>query len=183
MVKRWGQFFILIVLVLIIVLVQYSFISALPTPWRQFNLILANLIFILFFLDLRISLLAAFIAGLFLDFLSFNFFGFYLILFFTTLLFVQWVLKNWLTNRSLYTLIALMLGATIFYNLFSAVLLYLLSFDLANLFLRQSNFWLTLIYQIMWSFLFSLILFNLAALVSKRIKPFFLERKSLYDSF
>lgn len=183
MVKRWGQILILIVVILAIVLIQYSFISALPSPWRQFNLILVHLIFILFFLDFRISLLAAFIAGLFLDFLSFNFFSFYLILFLATLLLVQWILKNWLTNRSLYTLLVLMLSATIFYNIVAATLTYFLSANSTIFFLSQASFWLTLIYQTMWSFLFSLILFNLAAVVSKRIKPFFLERKSLYDSF
>lgn len=181
MAKRLGQILILVVVNLLLVLIQYSFISALPSPWRQFNLVLANLIFILFFLDFKIALLAAFSAGFFLDFLSFNFFGFYLLIFFLTLLLAQWVLKNWLTNRSFYTLAALMLGATIFYNLLAALFLYIISTDYSIIFLAQGSFWLTLFYQGMWSLLFALVLFNLAVVASKRIKPFFLESKSLYD--
>lgn len=183
MTKHLGQVLILAVIVLVLALFQYSFISALPSPWRQFNLLLSSLVFFLFFLDFNISLLTAFISGFFLDLLSFNFFGFYLILFFATLLLIQWVLKNWLTNRSLYTFLALMLIAIIFYNLLSALLLYLFSADYNIIFLGQASFWLTMLYQSMWSLFFALILFNLAAAVSKRIKPFFLESKSFYDRF
>jgi len=178
MIKRIWQIFILFLSISFLALLQFSFISALPDPYRQLNLILIILTFILFFLDFYTALLSALIAGFWLDVLSFHFFGFYLIIFFGTLFLAQWVLKNWLTNRSFYTLIALMVGLTIFYNLLAAAILSLLSSSLYAFFLWQSHFWITVAYQSFWSFLAALILFNLATLVSKRIKPFFLEKKT-----
>lgn len=179
--KRIGQIIILFFIISFLTILQFSFISALPDPFRQFNLALIVLTFILFFLDLKIALISALIFGFWLDVLSFYFFGFYLLIFFITLLLAQWILKNWLTNRSFYTLIALMVGLTIFYNIFFALILYLVSADYNTFFLVQSRFWITLAYQSAWSFLAALVLFNLATLVSRRIKPFFLEKRSIYD--
>lgn len=178
MAKRLWQIVVLVFILSALALIQYSFVSALQDPFRQFNLVLIVLTFTLFFLDFRVSLISALIAGFWLDVLSFHFFGFYLSIFFICLLFAQWILKNWLTNRSLYSLIALMIGVTIIYNILAATTIYLFSDDYRSIFFVQSSFWLTLLYQIGWSFLSALILFNLAALVSKRIKPFFLEKKS-----
>ncbi len=178
MVKRIWQIIILVLILSALALIQFSLLSALPDPFRQFNLILIVLTFTLFFLDFRVAVISALIAGFWLDTLSFHFFGFYLSLFFVCLLLAKWFLKNWLTNRSLYSLIALMVSITVFYNILAATTLYLFSADYATFFFAQSSFWLTLFYQSVWSFLAALILFNLAALVSKRIKPFFLEKKS-----
>lgn len=182
MLKRIWQVLVLVAVISFFVLLQFSLISALPNPFRQFNLVLVVLIFILFFLDFRLSLISALIAGFWLDVISFNFFGFYLLILFATLLLAQWILKNWLTNRSFYTLISLMLSLTFFYNLLAATILYLVSADSGTFFLWQSHFWSTLAYQILWSFLAALILFNIAVASSKKIRPFFLEKKSLYDN-
>jgi len=178
MFERISQIIILVLLLSLLVLVQFSFISAIPDPFRECNLVLIVLTFTIFFLDLRVALIAAMISGLLLDLMSFYFFGFHIFLFFISLLLAQSILKNWLTNRSFYTLLALMLSITIFYNLFGAAILYLINSNRAVFFLFESRFWVTLAYQCAWSFLAALILFNLAALVSKRIKPFFLEKKS-----
>ncbi|MEI6528835.1 MAG: hypothetical protein WCN88_00320 [Candidatus Falkowbacteria bacterium] len=178
MLERIWKIIILILIISALALLQFSLISALPEPYRQFNLVLTVLTFTLFFIDFRVSLIAALIAGFWLDVLSFHFFGFYFIIFFFSLLVSQWILKNWLTNRSLYSLLALMVSSTFFYNFLAAIILYTFSADYKTFFLFQSNFWLTLFYQSIWSVLSALILFNLAALVSKRIKPFFLEKKS-----
>lgn len=177
MIKRAGQVIILLLILSALALVQFSLISALPNPFRQFNLVLIVLTFILFFVDFRVSIISALIAGFWLDVLSFYFFGFYLAILFACLCLAQWILKNWLTNRSLYSLMALMVGVTIFYNIIAASALYLFSADYNTFFFVQSSFWLTLLYQSLWSFLSALVLFNLAALLSRRIKPFFLEKK------
>lgn len=176
--KRFWQNLILVGLVSFFTLLQFSFISALPDPFRQFNLILIILVFALFFLDFHISLISALVAGFWLDVMSFHFFGFYITIFFLSLLFAQWILKDWLTNRSFYSLLAIMAGSTIFYNILAAAILYMFSADYTAFFLVQKNFWLIVAYQLVWSFLSSLVLFNLATLVSKRVKPFFLEKKS-----
>ncbi len=178
MLKRIWQIFILFFIASFLALCQFSLISALPDPFRQFNLVLVYLVLVLFFFDFRLALISALISGFWLDILSFNFFGFYLLIFFATLLIANWILQDWLTNRSFYTLLALMLGLTIFYNLFAASLLALVSSSSNTFFLFKVHFWVTLAYQSFWSLLAALILFNLANLVSRRIKPFFLEKKS-----
>lgn len=178
MLKRVGQIFALFFLLSFLTIFQLSLISALPDGFRQLNLILIILLLILFFLDFYVSLISVLMAGFWFDILSFNFFGFYLIIFFCTICLAQWILKNWLTNRSLYALLALMVSMTLFYNFLAAIILYLFGADYNNIFLVQASFWKTLAYQSAWSILSGLILFNLAALVSKRIKPFFLQKKS-----
>jgi rod shape-determining protein MreD len=178
MLKNIWQIIILVFILSFLVLLQFSFISALPNPYRQFNLILIVLLFILFFLDFRVAVISALIVGFWMDIISFNFFGFFLLIFFSVLWLAQWILKNWLTNRSFYSLVVLMVSMTVFYNLLAAIILYLVGSDYNNFFLLQSHFWLTLVYQSFWSFIAALILFNLAALLLKRIKPFFLEKKS-----
>jgi len=178
MIKRIGKILVLIIFLSFLALLQFSLITALPDPFRQFNLVLVALIFILFFLDWRVALLSGLIIGFWLDVLSFHLFGLYLIIFFSTLVLAQGILKNWLTNRSFYTLIALMVCSTIFYNLLFALALYLTSANYNILFFMQARFWLSVAYQCAWSVLAAIVLFNLATLGSKRIKPFFLEKKS-----
>jgi len=178
MAKRIGKIIILIIILSFLTLLQFSFITALPDPFRQLNLVLVALIFILFFLDWRVALLSGLIIGFWLDVLSFHFFGLYLIIILSTLFLARGILKNWLTNRSFYTLIALMVCSTIFYNFLLALILYLISANYNTLFFMQARFWITVFYQCAWSFLAALVLFNLATLGSKRIKPFFLEKKS-----
>jgi len=181
MLKHVWQIVILTVIIIGLVLFQYSFVSALDNPWQQLNLVLSSLIFILFFLDFRISLIAAFIAGLLLDLTSFNFFGFYLLIFFTSLVLAQWILKNWLTNRSFYALLALVLSVTFFYNILAALILYLVDASYHFLSIWRGSFFINILYQSIWGFLFVVIFFNLMVSLSKKIKPFFLESKSLYD--
>lgn len=178
MLKNIWQILILVGIMSFSALLQFSFISALPSPFCQINLLLIVLIFILFFLDFRAALISTLIAGLWLDVMSFNFFGFYIIVFFACLLFSEWILKNLLTNRSFYSLLAIMAGATFFYNILAAAIFYIFSTENVAFFLWQKSFWLTVVHQCAWSFLSALILFNLAVLVSKRVKPFFLDKKS-----
>lgn len=178
MFQRLLRFLILFISQSALVIIQLSLVSALPDPFRQVNLVLISLLFILFFIDWRWSLMAALVSGFWLDVLSFNFFGFYLLTFLITLYLADLILRNLLTNRSLYSLLALVVASTVFYNLLTASIIYLFGEDYGRFFLFQSGFWRALLFQSLWSFSLSLISFNLAVLVSKRIKPFFLEKKS-----
>lgn len=178
MLKHIWQISVLVFILSALTWLQFSLISALPDPYRQFNLVLIVLIFTLFFLDFRLALISALITGFWLDVLSFHFFGFYLIIFFLILLLAEWILKNWLTNRSFYTLLALAAGLTFLYNILAATVLYLFSAEYTTFFLFKSSFWTIVAYQCLWSLGAALIFFNLAAVISKRIKPVFLEKKS-----
>jgi len=179
MLKKIWQTVILIFFTLFISLFQFSFISALPGIFGQLNLGFFIMIFVLFFFGFKPAVLFLLIYGFSLDFLSFDFFGFYVISFFLSALIAYLILHNWLTNRSLYSFLGLILISTIFYNFFGAILKYILGPESRTFFLIQSNFWISLVYQIIWSLIIAILFFNLAAGLTKKLKPFFLEKKQI----
>jgi hypothetical protein len=98
---------------------------------------------------------------------------------FITIYIVSLLLTNWLTNRSFYSFLALSLIGTAIYNILLHVLLLFWqgSQEGSNFFLFNSSFWLNLSWQMAWDTIFMILFFNLANSLSKRLKPFFLEKK------
>lgn len=158
-------------------LIQFSFIFTLPSFFSSLNLVVIILIFTLFFWDFRSAIWAAAIIGFWLDLFSFNFFGLYLWTLFLTAVLSHWILNAWLTNRSLYSFLLLILIATAAYNLLVGGFFYFSAYDARTFFLGSANFWLDVGYQAAWSILAALLMFNLAGLATKRLQPFFLEKK------
>ncbi len=156
---------------------QFSLISAWPSWFGQINLVLIFLIFTLFFFGFRVALWAAFVLGFWLDLISFQFFGFFIIVLLTTAGLAQLMLKNWLTNRSLYSFFVLILAATILYNFLVACLFYFTAADYTRFFLVQKDFWLALFEQGAWSLLAALLSYHLVAALNRKLQPFFLEPK------
>jgi len=175
MVKKIGQLIFLIFLISAAAVIQSSLIFSLPPGFSAFNLMLIVLVFTLFFYDFRSALGAALVGGFWLDILAFNFFGFYLIALFLTVWLSDWILRSWLTNRSLYSFGLLIFLATIAYNFLVGILAYFGSNS--PFFLGRSGFWSTLFYQSIWSELAALLMFSLAGALTRRLKPFFLEKK------
>lgn len=159
------------------VILQVSLISAWPLFFNQLNLVLIVLIINLFFFDLKSTLVLTMLLGFWLDFNSFQFFGFYLLSLFITVVLATWLLNNWLTNRSLYSFLAIFLILTIFYNFLVAILLFLSANDFGAFFLGKSYFWLNLAYQLIWSFVAAILSFNVFAFLTKKLRPDFLEKK------
>lgn len=177
MIKKIGQIFFLVFLIFGAAIVQYSFIFALPTFFASFNLMLIILVFTLFFYDFRSALGVALIGGFWLDLFSFNFFGFYLLTLFLSALLADVILRSWLTNRSLYSFGFLILLTTLTYNFLAGFLAYFFTAGVSPFFLGRQSFWQSLAYQIAWSELAALLMFSLAGAATRRLKPFFLEKK------
>ena len=177
MTKKIWQLSVFVLLIVASATLQFSFISALPSWFSQINLVLIAVIFTLFFFDFRAALGAALIGGFWLDLFSFNFFGFHLFLLFLTVLLARWIARGWLTNRSLYSLMFLILAATIGYNLIIGSMTYFFRYDSVRFFLWQREFWLTVVAQSAWSELAALLMFNIAGTLTRRFQPFFLENK------
>lgn len=175
MLKKIVQLIFFIFLIAAAAVIQSALIFSLPPFLAAFNLMLIILVFTLFFYDLRAALGLALVGGFWLDLFSFNFFGFYLIALFFTAWLADWILRSWLTNRSLYSFGLLILLATIAYNFLAGILAYF--GNSSPFFLSQSGFWLTLFYQSIWSELAALFMFSLAGALTRRLKPFFLEKK------
>jgi len=90
---------------------------------------------------------------------------------------MEWILKSWLTNRSLYSLGLLILLATIVNEFMVEIFSYFSLNNSGLLFLESGHFWLILVYQIVWSEIFALVMFSAANAVTRRWQPFFLEKK------
>lgn len=159
------------------VLLQFSLISAWPFAFNQINLILIILVFSLFFFGHMSALLLALFFGFWFDLLSFNVFGIYLLSLFITVFVSHRVLKNWLTNRSLYSFLVITIIANAIYVFSLYLLIYLSRISRGAFFLGEKSFWSSFTWQIIWSVVAALLLFNLIAAVTKKLKPFFLENK------
>lgn len=177
MIKKIGQIIIFFILSSTVAILQFSLINVLPNFWGQINLVLIVAIFTLFFFDWRSALFYTAISGFWLDLMSFEFFGLYLAALFITSILSFIILKNLLTNRSFYSFFTLITLATIIYNILIAALFYF-SFRESSLSLFISgSFYLSVLYQIIWSLFLALALFNIATILTNRFKPFFLVKK------
>lgn len=173
---KWAIYTLIFSLVAII---HSAFISALPPFFSAINLSLIALFFILLFADLDTALIISILLGFWLDILSFSWFGLNAISLFVALYITNIILTNWLTNRSLYSFLALSSIGTIIYNLLLHILIFLWqgSQESSRFFFFTSSFWTSLYWQMAWSVIFMILFFNFASSLSKRLKPFFLEKK------
>jgi cell shape-determining protein MreD len=158
---------------------QFTAIANWPPFFNQLNVVVITLIFILFFLGFRPALWSTLVVGFWLDIFSFNFFGLYLITFFLVIWAAETISVRWLTNRSLYSFLLLIIISTAAHNLIWRSLSYLSPDAPAGMFLFQKNFWLALAYQEIWSMMLAILLFNVSSLLVKRWQPFFLEKKTI----
>ncbi len=176
--KRVFPLIIFILFASLLAWAQFSLIGAWPGPFRQLNLIIIVLVFILFFFDFRAAAWAALLFGFWLDTLSFQFFGLCMISLLLSVGLGQLLLKNWLTNRSLYSFLVLIFLTTVVYNFLLLIFSYAHSLTSGNPFLVRPSFWLALVYQLAWSLLAALLLFHLTLAASRKWQPLFLEKKT-----
>ena len=175
MLKKIRQPIFFMIIATATVIWQWSFINSLPDFFSYFNLVLTVLVLTVFFFDFRSAAFFALAAGFWLDIMAFNFFGLYLIVVLTVALVAERLLSSWLTNRSFYSFLALLLLSTGFYNFLVFGLLNISEQDAGIFFLFRSSFWHSLGYQAIWNFIGALFLFNLANRITPRLKPFFLS--------
>lgn len=179
MVQRISRIFFLVLICLALAVLQEYFVSSLPAGWRQLNLGLLVSIFSLFLFGLKPALLFVFIFGFFLDSLSFYFFGLQTSALFFSVLAAYLLLKDWLTNKSLYAFWASALLATVVYNLLAALLVYTALGFSREAVVFGRDFWRALLYQSAWSLGLGSIFFYLSVALFKKLKPFFLENRKL----
>jgi rod shape-determining protein MreD len=164
----------------ILVLVQFSFISALPFGLGNFNLALVALIIILMVSGFNISLWWAIGLGFLLDVYSFLPFGVYLTCFFLTILAANFLLSNFFTDRSLYSFMALIFLSSVCFNfLFYSFSYFWGTFGAEPaVVIFGKEFLINLVWQIFLNILAVFLLFYITNFVSKRLRPVFLGRKN-----
>ena len=177
MIRRISKIIILIIVAISLALIQFSFSPSLPGLGQYFYPGLIVLIFILFFSGLKNALYFILAFGLALDILSFQFFAIYTTSLAIAAVSVAFILQNFLTNKSLYSLGATILIFTLSYNILISSFDFILSGFSHSLALTQLSFWKTLLYQAMWGLIAAILLFHLLVSWFNRFKPFFLENK------
>jgi cell shape-determining protein MreD len=177
--NRYLKWLVYAVFFSLVAIIHSSFISALPPFFSAINLSLILLFFVLLFIDLNTALITSVLLGFWLDIFSFSFFGLNSVALFISVAAVNFLLINWLTNRSLYSFLALSVIGTVVYNFLFYLLLFFWQGGITGntFFLFSASFWISLLRQIMWSAIFMIVFFNLANSLSKSLKPFFLEKK------
>lgn len=172
------RIFLNIILIILLSVVQLSFVSVLPGPLASLNLILVIFVFILVLGGLRLGLWWAFGTGLVMDALSFSPFGSYVLSLTLTVAAVDFLIHNFFTNRSLYSFLAL----TFFFTLIFRLVFYLVGL-IAQIFgndhfsLINFHLWVSLAGEIALNLLAALIIFYLLNFLNKKLSPVFLVKK------
>lgn len=177
MVKQIGRIIFFIIIFSLATIVQLSLWPALPPFFHQFNLALIIVVFALFFAGLRPALAAALVCGFWLDIFSFQFFGLNILSLGLAAVIADFISLRWLTNRSLYSFLFLMLIASASQSLLLGFSSYFFAAESGAFFLFLGSFWTALLSQLAWTGTVALLTFNLVGAATRRLQPFFLENK------
>lgn len=165
--------------VLLLSVLQISFFNSVPEHFDSVNLILVALVFVLVIFGFNFSFWWILSAGVLLDLFSFNFFGLNILSLFFSILVINFLLNNFLTNRSIYVFLILIIVATITHDFFFNFFIFMIDFfsgEKINFFVN-SLFWKKELARLIFNSISVLILFYLFILISRRLRPVFLEKK------
>lgn len=167
-----------LILAVIIVIIHFSLIRFLNYPWNLLNLLIPTIIFLFILSNHYLAWSFALFSAYLLDISSFHFFGFYIISYLLIIFLINSWLRNWFTRHSIYSFLALGFLTVIAQNLIYYILL-IISSNQNLLLIIKLDFWLDLVYQALGVVFIVAILFYLTLKFSRKLKPFFLNRKPL----
>jgi len=153
---------------------QISFISGLPEPFGNLNLILVILIFILGFASFNSAVWWSFGVGLMLEVFLFLPFGVYLITLVLTIVIANFLLDYFFTNRSLYSFLALVALATLVYELIINSLALIYPGADQSVFSAGAGFWILILEQIGLNLIFTFFIYYLIHFFGVNLRPVFL---------
>ncbi|MEK7652972.1 MAG: hypothetical protein AAB358_00600 [Patescibacteria group bacterium] len=142
----------------------------------NFNLVLVILVLFVFLADFKKSLAVSLWSGLIFDLYSPLPFGIFLFSFAASFIILEFLLQNFFTNRSFYSLIFLgLFGAAVYHLIFliASGLIYLIG---GSEFLPTASYWYLFLGQIVTTVFLLAICYSLIDKISKRFKPMFLGR-------
>ncbi len=165
-------------LIFLLFAVQVAFIPILPGWLSNLNLALVVLVYLLVSGKFVLTMSWAIALGFLFDTLSFVFFGLHLLSIILAVLATNFLLKNFFTNRSLYSFAVLTTFMTLAYN---ALLLF---GGFINGLLKQQGsieltkyYWAGITEQLFLNLIITVILFYFLNYLSGRFKPVFLPRR------
>lgn len=175
----WFKIIIILISVISLSLAQVSFISALPFPFYEFDLLI---IFLVFFRALFPGLKNIWIfalAGLIFDVFYIPVIDIFVVVWPLIFLICDFLSSNVFTNRSLYSFLATGFFVTIFYSLIlnSAFYLFRVLSSEAGVFILDKGFWLALGSKIILNLLVIIICFYIINFLSNRLRPVFIIKR------
>jgi hypothetical protein len=174
----FGKIFFNAFLLLAIIALQKGFVSSLPYFLTGTNLILISIVFILVVYGFRSAFFWTIGAGSILDIYSFIFFGNYLLSFLLVLLLINFLLVYLFTNKSVYSFLAMVFVAYVFFEIFYLFFYYLEVFLSKNDFniIFNADFFQQKLFGLATTLFVSLLIFNSLNFLSNKLKPVFLFR-------
>lgn len=175
----YGKTALSAILIILLSLIQVSFVSGLPGWFNNINAAALALVFVLALGSFRLALFWAFGLGFFMDIYSFLPFGVYLATFLATVIIMNFFLVNFFTNRSLYSFLALTLLCLLVHEIFVYALsraIYLLGHRDFIIYL-DAEFWANQPALIGVNLAAVFVVFYFLTFVSKNLRPVFLIRR------
>jgi cell shape-determining protein MreD len=136
-----------IILIILIGIIQVSFLTTWPVPISSLNLILSLIVFLTVLVSYQQALVWAFTGGIFLELFSALPFGVTTLGFLLTVIVINFLFNNFFTNRSLYSLVFLGFIASITNSLLSLVLTTVAAVLVNDISFLDFNFWSMLFWQ------------------------------------
>lgn len=164
-----------IILIILAVLLQISLINRLPLGFGYVNLLLVLLVYLLILLGPKPALYWFIGSGWLLDILSFNYWGLHLAASLLIYFLAVFLLTNVFTNRSLYSLIILVVAATLTYDLITAPLV----LENWRSFLNVVT-WQMELKKVVANSIATIFLFYIFNLLTTRVQPVFLRQSKKY---
>ncbi len=171
-----------IFLVLILGIIQVSFLSTWPWPVSSLNLILSLVIFFAVISSYEKSLWLAFGAGLFLEIYSGLYFGLTVSALLLTVIIINQLFSNFFTNRSYYSLMMLGLIGTVAYNFIIMILNFIIYFFKLSPTLIPFDFWAQFFWQALFNLIILTIIFYAYHISTNRLRSFFLFPSAYYEN-
>ncbi len=166
---------------ILVAVIQISFISALPNPFYNINIIILILAVYLILNNIEEIMPWTILFGFLLDLHSFYFFGLNIISLILALLIADLFLRQFFTNRSIYSFVFIASIALFCFEALKFIFISLADFFIQNEIYKSIVFYPNLILSLLYKLLFIIILSALAFYFinyfSKKMKSFFIAVK------
>ncbi len=176
--REYLKIFQQVIFWLLIIVIQLGFISSLKAPFYNIPLLLVCFSFFIIFQKKNNLLYRLIAIGFLLDIYSFDIFPFFTVSFLVSAVILKFIQVNFLTTKSLYSILSLTSLYLLFFNIiFRFLSMFVSFFSLKiNWFLFSSIFWQDIFFQLLFNFVITIIFFYFTKLTSKKLSSDFLKR-------
>lgn len=172
----WKKIFLFIFVVLFLLLVQFSFLVNFHSLIARLNLLLLVLVILVSLVDFSWSLALVLFGGLLMDIYSNLPFGVFSLTILVTAVVLEALLLNFFTNRSLYSFVFLGLSAVFAYNGIFLSLVGLLYLVGLTDFLFNANLFAVILFELLSNSIILVLFFIIIDNLSNRFKTNFISQ-------